>query len=159
MLISKKKVAFCFSTLLLTTSALAETDALLLNVCSKASGYVRLECKPSTSTGPTHEIKSGPDESYGESYQTLKSWAGKQTTLSCAILVDGVKDGDLVTGKDGGSVTLDLSKTNVVTITNQKYNPISGMTDFDGNPITGAFSFLPPPNNAISYKDTTCPFK
>ncbi len=157
MLISKKKLAYCFGALLLTTSAFAETDALRLDVCSNASGFVRLECK--ASTGPTHEIKSGPDESVGESYQTLKGWAGKQTTLSCAILVDGVKEGDIVKGVDGGSVTLNLAKTNVVAITNQKYNPISGMTDFDGKPITGAFSFLPPPDNAIYYKDTTCPFK
>ncbi len=149
------KLASFFSAILLSAPAFADQTAALA-VCSSAYGYVRLECK-----GPTgiHEIKSGPVERAVLNYPQLKEMAGAQTILPCNILVDGVYLTDFKTVA-GGSLVFDLSTSGVVAVKNQQFiTPINSFTDLNGHPITGVFSFLPPPNNAVSYSDSTCPFK
>jgi hypothetical protein len=161
-----EKCAWGIVSLLLSTSAIAHTDTLVISYCldQNPANSMRLNCNGIILAVPSAGGGSGRVE---ENYDSLKHTLPENVT-TCNIEVFGLHN-FLKTSypfpNGQPKMMIDLRTPNVVQATPLPAPPlpisISGFfTNSQGQPLTEKLDFMPNKSrdDMIYYKDNTCPF-
>jgi hypothetical protein len=154
MLFSKKSLICSVVMLGLATVTHAGNEVFSFGSCALQNNYITLSCDNASS------LRTNGSEKQAYFYDAIQQLAKGQTVLNCHLTVDGFAQGGPFGMQkatvDGGTVTLDLSTPNKVSIVNPAFKNVSGLIGDDGESVTGTFTVKA--DNFIYYKDSTCPF-